>query len=68
MKFFKNMLNNGCIVHEILLLPYEYHWTCISCGYNVTKRKKNELTKIQRKKLNFVNRLNYADKGHYALA
>ena len=31
------------------LLPYEYEWTCISCGYNLIKRK-HELSKIQRKK------------------
>ena len=30
-------------------LPYEYDWTCISCGFNLIKRK-HELTKIQRKK------------------
>ena len=26
------------------LLPYEYEWTCFSCGYNVIKRK-HELSK-----------------------
>ena len=31
------------------LLPYEYEFTCISCGYNVIKRK-NKLSKKQRKK------------------
>ena len=41
------------------LLPYEYEFTCISCGYNVIKRK-HELSKIQRKKI-FNNRLNYAE-------
>ena len=41
------------------LLPYEYEFTCFSCGYNVSKRK-NELSKIQRKKINFINRLKYA--------
>ena len=30
------------------LLPYEYEFTCIVCGYNVNKRK-HELSKIQRK-------------------
>ena len=30
------------------LLPYEYEWTCFSCGYNVNKRK-HELSKIQKK-------------------
>ena len=42
------------------LLPYEYEYTCFSCGYNVNKRK-NELSKIQRKKINFINRLKYAE-------
>ena len=42
------------------LLPYEYEWTCFSCGFNVNKNK-NELTKIQRKKINFFNRLKYAE-------
>ena len=42
------------------LLPYEYEWTCVSCGYNVIKRK-HELSKIQRKKINLVNRLKYAE-------
>ena len=31
------------------LLRYEYEFTCISCGFNLTKRK-HELTKIQRNK------------------
>ena len=42
------------------LLPYEYEWSCFSCGYNVNKRK-NELSKIKRKKINFINRLKYAE-------
>ena len=42
------------------LLPYEYEWSCISCGYNVNKRK-HELSKIQRKKINFVNRIKYGE-------
>ena len=43
-----------------ILLPYEYEFTCLSCGYNVIKRK-NELSKIQRKRRNFLNRLKYAE-------
>ena len=31
------------------LLPYEYGWTGIACGFNVIKRKK-EHTKSHRKK------------------
>ena len=42
------------------LLPYEYEFTCLSCGFNVNKRK-HELSKIQRKKINFINRLKYAE-------
>ena len=41
------------------LLPYEYEYTCFACGYKVSKRK-NEISKIQRKKINFLNRLKYA--------
>ena len=42
------------------LLPYKYEWTCFLCGYNENKRK-HELSIIQRKKLDFINRLNYAE-------
>ena len=42
------------------LLPYEYEFTCLSCGFNVNKPK-NQLSKIQRKKINFINRLKYAE-------
>ena len=35
-----------------MLLPYEYDWTCISCGFNINKHKR-ELSKIQRKKNKF---------------
>ena len=46
--------------NRITLLPYEYEWSCSSCGYNVNKRK-HELSKIQRKKIIFINRLKYAE-------
>ena len=42
------------------LIPYEYEFTCFSCGYNVNKRK-HELSKIQRKKINFINRMKYGE-------
>ena len=42
------------------LLPYEYEFNWCSCGYNVIKRK-HELSKIQRKKINFIDRLKYAE-------
>ena len=43
-----------------MLLPYEYEWSCIPCGYNVSKQK-HELTKIQQKRIIFVNQLKYAE-------
>ena len=48
------------------LLPYEYEFTCIVCGYNVNKRK-HELRKIQRKKINFINRLKYAEQKIFCI-
>ena len=42
------------------LLPYEYEFICIVCGYSVNRRK-HELSKIQRKKINFINRSKYAE-------
>ena len=48
------------------LLPYEYEFTCFSCGYNVIKRK-NELSKKQRKKINFINRLKYAEQKIFCI-
>ena len=43
------------------LVPYEYEWTCFSCGYNV-REWKNCLGKIQQRKINFVNRLKNAER------
>ena len=37
------------------LLQYEHEFTCFSCGYKVIKRK-HELSQIQRKKINVINR------------
>ena len=48
------------------LLPYEYEYTCIVCGYNMNKRK-HELSKIQRKKINFINRLKYAEQKIFCI-
>ena len=41
------------------LLPYEHEFICVSCGHNV-KRRKHEISKIQRKKINLIDRLMYA--------
>ena len=48
------------------LLPYEYEFTCFSCGFNVNKHK-HELSKIQRKKINFINRLKYAEQKIFCI-
>ena len=48
------------------LLPYECEFTCFSCGYNVIKRK-NELSKIRKKKINFINRLKYAEQKIFCI-
>ena len=49
-----------------MLLPYEYEYTCFSCGYNVNKHK-HELSKIQRKKISFINRLKYAEQKIFCI-
>ena len=41
------------------ILPYEYEFTCVSCGYNVIKRKQKS-PKFKEKKIKFKNRLMYA--------
>ena len=38
------------------LLPYEYEFICFGCGYNV-KKQQHELSKIQQKRKNSINRL-----------
>ena len=48
------------------LLPYEYEWSCFSCNYVVSKRK-NELSKIQRKKIIFINQLKYAEQKIFCI-
>ena len=58
--------NNCGHCNRNTLLPYEYEYTCFSCGYNVNKRK-NELSKIQRKKINFINRLKYAEQKLFCI-
>ena len=49
----------GCC-NRNTLLPYEYEFTCISCGLNLIKGK-NELIKIKPKKMNFINRSKNAE-------
>ena len=48
------------------LLPYEYEWSCFACNYVVSKRK-HELSRIQRKKNKFINRLKYAEQKIFCI-
>ena len=48
------------------LLPYECEFTCFSCGFNINIRK-HEFSKIQRKKINLINRLNYAEQKIFCI-
>ena len=48
------------------LLEYSYEWSWFVCNYIVSKRK-NELSKIQRKKINFINRLKYAEQKIFCI-
>ena len=49
-----------------MILPYECEWSCFSCGFNINKHK-HELSKIQRKKINFINRLKYAEQKFFCI-
>ena len=49
-----------------MLLPYEYEKTCISFGNNVIKRKP-ELSRVPRKNINSINRLEYAQHNIFCL-
>ena len=48
-EFFKKYAKHCGHCNRNTLLPFEYEWTCFSCGNNVIKRKQ-ELSQIQRKK------------------
>ena len=60
MKLLKNMLNVVGIVIETRYYHMNMNGLFFSCNYVVSKRK-NKLSKIQRKKINFINRLKYAE-------
>ena len=59
-EIFEKYAKHCCHCSRNTLLPYQYDWTCISCGFNLIKRN-HELSKIQRKQINFNNRLKYAE-------
>ena len=43
------------------LSSYKYERTCVACRYNVLGRK-IELTKIQRKRVNFLNKIKISER------
>ena len=45
---------------RVTLLPIEYEFTCIACGYNVIEQK-NQLSKDSLENLNIINKTNYAE-------
>ena len=47
-------------------LPQENEWSCLSSGFKLIKRK-HELSKIQRKKINFINRLKNAEQQKFCI-
>ena len=47
--------------NRITLLPYEYEFTCFSCGFNVNKRKHELSNSCYSEKKIFINRLKYAE-------
>ena len=49
------------------LMPYEFVWTCFVCGYILINRKQ-ELSKLQRRKIDFINRIKYAEKKYFVFA
>ena len=48
------------------LLPYEYEFTCFTCGYNVIKGK-HDRSKIQRKKPNSNICSKYAEQKFFCI-
>ena len=48
------------------LLQNEYEFICVSCGYNVNKRK-HEPSKIQRKKIIFINPLRNVEQKMFCI-
>ena len=66
MKLYKKYGKNCRHCNRNKLLPYEYERTCFSCGYNVIKQK-HELSKIQRKKINFIKRLKYSEQKIFSI-
>ena len=59
-EYFENYAKNSNHCSRITLISYEYDFNCVSCRYNIIKRK-HELPKIQRRKIYFINRLKHAE-------
>ena len=48
------------------LLIYEYEFSFVAYGYNVLKRR-HELTKLDRKEINFITRIKYAEQKTFCI-
>ena len=59
-KFLKNMEYYAYLVIGKTLPSNKFDFTFVSCGYNIIKQM-HENNKIQRKKINFINRLKKAE-------
>ena len=53
MNLLKKLINKDMLYMRNTILPHQYGWTGFLVGYIVAKRK-TELTRFQRKKLNFI--------------
>ena len=65
-EIFQKYVKNCGHCNRNTLLPYEYEFICIACGYNVNKRK-HKPSKIQRKKINFIIGLKYAEQKIFCI-
>ena len=66
MNLYKNMVNIVDIAIEVFYYHTNMNGLCVSCGYNVIKRK-HELSKIQRKNIIFSTRLKYAEQKSFCI-
>ena len=66
MKLYKNMLKIAGIAIEKCYSLMNMNGVVFLCNYVVFKRK-HELSKIQRKKINFINRLKYAEQKIFCI-
>ena len=47
---FKKYAKHCCLCTRVTLLPYEYGWTCVLCGYKVKKNENTNSLKYKEEK------------------